>query len=195
MGQRSVGKTYVKQAQRYHRKSRSLPPVFSRRKVHFSEKHISIGFWTRYPLSLVINIDQAPLSCVNAGKYTFSFKDAKNIPIKGMDDKRQITASFAVSCTGEVLPIELIYAGKSERSLSKYSFPPSFSVTFTENNWSNTEKFVEFFKEIIFPCFEDIKRSKSYPLEQHALIIMATFKGKAIIHWRSCVLKITVMSW
>ena len=99
-----------------------------------------------------------------------------------MDDKRQITASFAVSCTGEILPIELIYAGKSERSLSKYSFPPSFSVTFTENNWSNTEKFVEFFKEIILPCFEDIKRSKSYPLEQHALIIMATFKGKAIIH-------------
>ena len=62
--------------------------------------------------------------------------------------------------------------------LPRYSFPPSFSVKFTENHWSNTEKSVAFFKEIIFPFLEDTKRSKSYPLEQHALIIMDTFKGQ-----------------
>ena len=95
-----------------------------------------------------------------------------------MDNKRQITTTFAVSCTGEFLPIQLIYAGKTEQSLPKYSFPPSFSVTFTENHWSNTEKSVQFFKEIIFPYLEDTKRSKSYSLEQHALIIMDTFKGQ-----------------
>ena len=95
-----------------------------------------------------------------------------------MDDKRQITATFAVSCTGEFVPIQLIDAGKTERSLPKYSFPPSFSVTFTENHRSNTEKSVEFFKEIIFPYFEDTKRSKSYPLQEHALIIIDTFKGQ-----------------
>ena len=90
------------------------------------------------PPSLIISIDQTRLSYVNTGKYTFSFKGAKNIPIKGVDDKRQITATSAVCCTGEFLPIQLIYAGKTERSLSKYSFPP-FSVTFTENHWSNRE--------------------------------------------------------
>ena len=52
----------------------------------------------------------------------------------------QITATFAVSCTGEILLIQLIYAGKTEGGLPKYSFPRSFSVTFTENHWSNTEK-------------------------------------------------------
>ena len=85
-----------------------------------------------------------------------------------MDDKRQITATFAVSCTGEFLPIQLIYTGKTERSLPKYSFPPSFSVTFTENH----------FKEMIFPYLEDTKPSKSYPLEQYTLIIMDSFKGQ-----------------
>ena len=128
--------------------------------------------------SLIINIDQSPLSYVNTGKYTFSFKDAKNTPIKGVDEKRQITATFAVSCTGEFLPIQLIYAWKTERSQPKYSFPLSFSVTFTENHWSNTEKSVEFFKEIIFPYLEDTKRSESYPLEQHDFIIIDTFKGQ-----------------
>ena len=47
----------------------------------------------------------------------FSFKNAKNIPIKGVDDKRQLTATFTVNYTGEFLPIQLIYAGKTERSL------------------------------------------------------------------------------
>ena len=49
--------------------------------------------------SLIININQTRLSYVNAEKYTFNFKGAKNIPIKGVDDKRQITVTFAVSCT------------------------------------------------------------------------------------------------
>ena len=66
------------------------------------------------PPYLIINIDQTPLSYVNTRKYTFSFKGAKNISIKGADEKRQITATFAVSCTGEFLPIQLIYAGKTE---------------------------------------------------------------------------------
>ena len=130
------------------------------------------------PPSLIINIDQTPLSYVNTRKYTFSFKGAKNIPIKDVDDKRQITATFAVSCTGEFLPIQLIYAGKTEQSLPKHSFPPSFLVTFTENHWSNTEKSDEFFKEICFLYLEDTKRSNSYPLEEHALIVMDTFKGQ-----------------
>ena len=47
--------------------------------------------------SLVLNLDQTPLSYASPGKYTFSFKGAKNVPIKGVDDKRQITGTFAVS--------------------------------------------------------------------------------------------------
>ena len=101
-------------------------PQFLAEEKYTFQRNISIGFGTRYPLSLIINIDQTPLSDVNAGKYMFSFKGLKNIPKKGVDDKRQITATFVVNCTGEFLIHQLIYAGKSERSLPKYSFPPSF---------------------------------------------------------------------
>lgn len=61
---------------------------------------------------------------------------------------------------------------------SKVFFSSVFLVTFTENNWSNTEKSVAFFEEIIFPYLEDIKRDKGYQSEQHSLIIMDTFKGQ-----------------
>ena len=51
------------------------------------------------PLCLIIIIDQMSLSYVNIGKYIFSVKGTKNVPIKGVGDKHQITATFAVSCT------------------------------------------------------------------------------------------------
>ena len=93
--------------------------------------------------SLVLNLDQTPLSYASPGKYTFSFKGAKNVPIKGVDDKRQITGTFAVLLTGKFL--QLISKGKAKRSLPKFEFPKSFSVSFTKNHWSNTEKSIEFF--------------------------------------------------
>ena len=57
------------------------------------------------PALLAFNLNQTPLSYVSPEKYTFSFKCAKNVPIKGIDDKRHITATFAVSLTGKFLPI------------------------------------------------------------------------------------------
>ena len=52
--------------------------------------------------------DQTPLSDVSPGKYTFSFKGAKNVPIKGVDDKRHVTSTFAVTFAGIFLTIQLM---------------------------------------------------------------------------------------
>ena len=91
-----------------------LPPVFTEEKFTFQINMSALFSKDAIPTSFIINIDQTPLSYVNTGKYMFSYKGAKNIPIKDMDDKRQITVTFAVSCTGKFLPIQLIYAGKTE---------------------------------------------------------------------------------
>ena len=48
------------------------------------------------PLDLVLNLDQTPLSYVSPGKYTFCLKRSTTLPIIGVDDKRQITATFTV---------------------------------------------------------------------------------------------------
>ena len=49
------------------------------------------------PTSLIVNLDQTPLRYFSPGKYTFSFRGAKNVRIKGVEDKRQITRNFAVT--------------------------------------------------------------------------------------------------
>ena len=81
--------------------------------------------------NFVLNIDQTALPYVFSGKYTFSFKGSKNFPIKGVDDKQQISATFAVSSTGKFLPTQLIYTGTTSSSLPKYPvssrLPGSFS--------------------------------------------------------------------
>ena len=121
---------------------------------------------------------QTPLSYLSPSKYTFDVKGVKTVPIKGIDDKRQITATFAISMSGEFLPIQVIYEGKTKRCLPKYTFPASFDATFSENHWCNTEKFLSFFNKIVFPHFKNVRKVKGYTDEQMSLITMDTFNGQ-----------------
>ena len=77
------------------------------------------------PKRLVFNLGQTPLPYVSPGKYTFAPKGSKHVPIKGQDDKRQITATFAVNAAGEFMPLQLIYKGKTKES-PKTSLPRWF---------------------------------------------------------------------
>ena len=54
----------------------------------------------------------------------------KNMPIKGMSDKRNITLTFVITLAGKFLPIQIIRGGKTDRSESRdLVFPNGFSVT------------------------------------------------------------------
>ena len=86
------------------------------------------------PKDLILNLDQTPLSYVSPGKYTFNPKGAKTVPIKGIDDKRQITATFSISRTGSYLLIQPIYEGKTRRCLPNYDFPKGFNVTYSPSH-------------------------------------------------------------
>ena len=92
------------------------------------------------PTSLILNLDQTPLNYVSPGKYTFRFRGAKNVSIKGEDNKRQITGTFALTLDGKFLLIQLICQGKSRCCLPKFDFPDSSSISFTKTHWSNTDK-------------------------------------------------------
>ena len=78
------------------------------------------------PTSLLVKLDQTPFSYVSPGKYTFSFRGAKDVPIKKVDDKRQITGTFAVNLHGKFLLNRLIFQEKSRCCLPNFDFPDSF---------------------------------------------------------------------
>ena len=129
-------------------------------------------------VDLVINLYQTLLSCVSPGKYTFNFKGAKNVHIKGVDNKRQITATFAISATDEFLPVQLIYPSKTKRCLPNFKFHRTFQITYTENHWSNQTKSVEHFEKVIFSYLEKIKVQKGYPKEQMLSCLLSWIRLK-----------------
>ena len=88
------------------------------------------------PIELVINWDQTGIYYVPVSNWTMAKEGEKRVEIVGKDDKRQITAVFAGSMSGDFLPPQVIYQGKIKRCIPSIKFPPDWDITFSENHWS-----------------------------------------------------------
>ena len=86
------------------------------------------------PKELVINIDQIQLPFVLVISYTMENKCNQCVPVAGTTDYRQITGTFSVSLSGDFLPVQLIYQGKTKRCQPTYPFPREFHVTQTKKH-------------------------------------------------------------
>ena len=95
-----------------------------------------------------------------------------------MTDKRCITATFAVSLSGAFLPIQLIYGGKTKKSLPRFKFPPSFSLSVNKTHYSNEKEARKYLREIILPYVEMVKTTKKLKPDQKSLLIFDVFKGQ-----------------
>ena len=69
--------------------------------------------------------------------WTMEKQGEKRVEITGKDDKRQITAVFAVTLNGEFLTVQLVYQGKTERCLPSFKFPRDWDIKYTANHWCN----------------------------------------------------------
>ena len=173
------------------------PPLLLMEEKYSYQRDIAQAvFDHQIPKRLVFNLDQTPLNYISPGKYSFAPGGSKHVPIKGVDDKRQITATFAVNAAGEFFPMQLIYQGKTKRCLPKHKFPEGFNVTMTKNHWSNTEKAEEYFKETLFPLMEKIKQEEGLLPQQKSLVIMDNFKGqdneqvKELLQEKECLFRV-----
>lgn len=92
---------------------------------------------------LVFNWDHTSTNIVPGSQWTMEEKGSKRVEVAGLNDKRQITAVFCASLTGEFLPVQLIYQGKTQACLPRYVFTGNWNVTYTPNHWSNEEKMIE----------------------------------------------------
>ena len=122
--------------------------------------------------------DQTPLGFTAPNKATFTERGAHSVPIANVDDKRQITGTFCVNMPGEFLPIQLIYAGVTDRCHPKVKFPESFHITHSSNHWSNEPIVIEYLKKIIFPYLEKKRKDLNLADNAKALLIFDVFKGQ-----------------
>ena len=69
------------------------------------------------PDELIINVDQTPSKFAATDNVTMAAKGEKHISRAGATDKRAITVTLSESLDGHTLPFQLIYTGKTQRSL------------------------------------------------------------------------------
>ena len=124
------------------------------------------------PLDLVHILDQNPLSYVSPGKYTICLKRSITFLIKGVDNKRYVSAKFTVSDTC-VVPVHLIIKVQQRMFTNMQKFPKDFNIFSTKNHWSIfSKKCDDLFQKIIF-LYLRLKKSKfRYPKDQFFLIIL-----------------------
>ena len=156
------------------------PALLAETRLDFQRKICQLQSWHSIPDDLIINFDQTPLPYVVTGNSTLNEKGDKSVPLQRKGKKKQITRTFAVSMTGDFLPMQLIYEGKTPRFLPKdVEFPKKFDVTFTPNHWSNEEKSKQLLDNVIFPY---LKKKKKHNLglaeDQKSLLIYDVITGQ-----------------
>ena len=128
------------------------------------------------PPELILNWDQTGIKIVPSSGWTMDQQGVKRVEVIGMNDKRQITAVFCASMVGDFLPIQLIYAGKTNRCHPQFQFPSDWHITHAPKHWSNEETMLQYIDHIIVPYVENIRdlNNKDTP----ALVIFDNFKGQ-----------------
>ena len=159
------------------KKSVMTAEQFKQRKEKFLKEVGSFVNCHKVPSSLVINWDQSGIHVIPSCNYTMASKGAKRVEIAGFGDKRQITGTFAATLSGEFLPMQLIYGGKTNRCHPKYKFPEGFDVCHTPNHWANEECALSLLNNIIIP-YVNATRIKLDKPDQKALVLYDVFKGQ-----------------
>ena len=124
---------------------------------------------------MIVNWDQTGVNYVPTSSWTMEEEGSKRIELIGKDDKRQITVLFAGSLSGELLPIQIIYQGKSSKCLPKFNFPNRWHVTYTPNHWANESTMEDYIKIIIIPYFEQTRLQLNLATDAHGLVLFDNF--------------------
>jgi hypothetical protein len=72
--------------------------------------------------SFLVNIDQTNVIYQATGDHTYEEKGSKQVSAVGEEEKRAFTLVVGISASGDLLPFQAIYGGKTSRSLpSRYA--------------------------------------------------------------------------
>ena len=104
-------------------------------------------------------------------------KNSSSVPIIGSSDKRSITGTFIVTLDGQFLPMQLIYGGKTLKSLPNFEFPDSFSLSVNPKHFSNNQESIKVVTEIVVPYVENQRKELQKP-DQAALLILDIFRDQ-----------------
>ena len=141
------------------------------------------------PPKLLVNWDQTACKYIQCGEWTMDETGSKNVPITGLDDKREITVLFAGAADGTSL---LIYGGKTDRSHPQgIQFPHNWNihVTHNDNHWSNEATMLEYLEKVIKPYKEKTIHDLGLQDDQKMIVLFDVFRAHRVDsckEWLAC---------
>ena len=166
---------------RANSKSKIMPKNFAEIRENYLIDVESVIEMEEIPSDLVINWDQIGMHLVPSGSWTMEKRGTKRVEISALDDKRQITAVFGCSLSGNFLPVQLIYAGTTSKCLPKnVKFPNDWHVTYSANHWSNKDTMIDYIKNIIIPYIRHKRKELGLSSEHSAVVLFDVFKGQCV---------------
>ena len=135
----------------------------------------------KIPPELVLNADQTPCSYVSVGRMTMAARNSLSVPIKGLTDKRNITLTFFITLSGQFLPMQVIYQGKTTASQPRgFKFPKGFSISQNPKHYSNEHETLTLIDKVVAPYVERKRKELELAPTQKALLIWDVFKGQKV---------------
>lgn len=102
-------------------------------------------------------MDQTGVHLVPSAKWTYECVNRSSVAVVGAEDKRQITACLASAMDGTMLPLQLIFQGKTDRCLPS-STPLALSarvdITCSPNHWSSQQTMQRWVEMVLLPYTE-----------------------------------------
>ena len=131
------------------------------------------------PAQLIVIWDQTGINYIPVSNWTMEQAGSKREETVGKDDKRQITALFGCTISGDFLPPQLVYQGKTNQCLPRFTFPSSSDITFTQNHWWNEETTCRYIIKILLPYLTQKRLELNLEADQCALLILITLRASA----------------
>jgi hypothetical protein len=106
------------------------------------------------PPELVCNLDQTAIHFRPSTEQTYEVKGVKEVKCLGKDDKRQITAVVSSTASGELVPLQLVFQGKTKAVVpkdedAKRAVAMGCHLTMSENHWSNFVTMKSFVEKVL----------------------------------------------
>ena len=161
--------------------SKGQTPDFPDIKLKFLQSIQQLISKYNVPPKLLVNWDQTACKYIQCGEWTMDETGSKNVPITGLDDKREITALFAGAADGSFLPPQLIYGGKTDRSHPQgIQFPHEWNITHNDNHWSNETSMLEYLEKVIKPYKDKTIQELGLHDDQRMIVLFDVFRAHRV---------------
>ncbi|KAI8522099.1 hypothetical protein Bbelb_018530 [Branchiostoma belcheri] len=157
--------------------ARKVPDDFEETRDKFYDRIEEAVRDNDIPDEMIVNWDQTGVPIVPVGKWTLEEEGARQVPITGLEDKRQITLLLTTSVSGKLLPPQALYQGKTEACHPKFDFPEEWDIHHTESHWSNGDSMLRYTEKILIPYMESQRSQLGLAVDHPGLAIFDVFKA------------------